>query len=193
MPIDQIATYVWTNSQKIEFGDADAWNENLFTARWSKGRDFEQSWKESKAGWYWFLVAMSYDELKKVAKPQTLPERGCDIGLLSHDNRKVFDDTLLCTPESGVTVIYNGHESNVTRRIRAHFALNNKKTGALGLRHYPLSHRRWIVRYFSTPFFSNISRPDRSRIELLMNSYSGRCAVESAWRVKYGWPILCKE
>ena len=194
MRIEEIADYIWRNSQAIPFGENDAWDSDLFTSKWSTGKTFELAWKKAGAGWYWFSVGMSYAELHAVAKPHTLPDKGCNIGLLAHDNNEVFGSPLLCSHDDEITVVYNGHEANVTSRIRAHFALNNNSTGALGIKHYPLSHKKWAVRYFSTPCFpTNISGEDKARIELLMNSYSGRCAVESAWRVKYGWPVLCKE
>lgn len=192
--IEEIADYIWRNSLTISFGEKDAWDSDLFTSKWSKGKTFEQAWKEAGAGWYWFSVGMNYVELHAVEKPQALPDKGCNIGLLAHDNNEVFGNTLLCAHEDSIAVVYNGHEANVTSRIRAHFALNNNGTGALGIKHYPLSQKKWNVRYFSTPCFStDISSENRMRIKLLMNSYSGRCAVESAWRVKYGWPVLCKE
>lgn len=193
MRIDEIAEYVWSNSQEIEFGKIDAWNENLFTAKWAQGKSFERGWTDSGAGWYWFLVNMNFDELHEIEKPRTLPGKGCNIRLRSHANNEVFGTSLLCASNSGMTVIYNGHEANVTSRIRAHFALNNNSTGAIGIKHYPLSGKKWIVRYFSSPCITDLSAGDKSRIELLMNSYSGRCAVESAWRVKNGWPLLCRE
>lgn len=194
MRIDEVSNYIWSHSQTIEFGQVDAWDNNLFTTAWAKGKPFNNSWKNSGAGWYWFSIGMSYEELHNVVKPHTLPDKGCNFGLLSHENKEVFGTTLLCAGESGCVVVYNGHEANVTSRIRAHFALNNNSTGALGIKHYPLSAKKWIVRYFSSPCFDeSISEEDRAQIELLMNSYSGRCAVESAWRVNNGWPILCKE
>lgn len=193
MLIEEIAEYVWSHSQEIKFGEVDTWNKNLFTAKWAKDTPFKNIWKESGPGWYWFLVDIDYNELRNIEKPQTLPDKGCNIGLLSHNNNEVFGTSLLCAKESGFTVIYNGHEANVTSRIRAHFALNNNSTGALGINHYPLSSKIWIVRYFSSPCITDLSVEDKRQIESLMNSYSGRCAVESAWRVKYGWPILCKE
>lgn len=193
MRIDEIAEYVWLNSKEIEFGEIDTWDENMFTSKWAKGKPIDSAWNDAGAGWYWFLVNMNYDEIHAVVKPPSLPDKGCNIGLLSHDNNEVFGASLLCANESGLTVIYNGHEANVTSRIRAHFALNNNSTGALGIKHYPLSNKKWIVRYFSSPCFTDVPTSDKSRIELLMNSYSGRCAVESAWRVKNGWPVLCKE
>jgi hypothetical protein len=135
---------------------------------------------------------MDYRELCTVQKPETLPQRCCDIGYLSCRNMEVFG-ALLYPSCSGAKVVYNGHDANVRSRIRAHFATDTSSTGALGLRHYPLSQWRWTVRLFSTPHFSEeISYKDRLQIDSLMNSSSGRCAVEHAWRVRYGWPILCK-
>jgi hypothetical protein len=193
MQINEISEYVWSNRKEIVFGECDEWNLDLFTAKWAKDKPFEIEWKNSNAGWYWFLTDINYTELHAIRKPQTLPDKGCNIGLLSHENMGVFGTTLLCAGDSDLTVIYNGHEANITSRIRAHFSLNNNSTGALGIKHYPLSKKKWSVAYFSTPCFTELSSEDRTKIELLMNSYSGRCAVESAWRVNNGWPVLCKE
>jgi hypothetical protein len=193
MRIEEIANYVWSNSQVIEFGEEDAWNLDLFKSQWCNDKPFKSVWENSSAGWYWFLVNMSYTELHHIQKPQTLPDKGCNIGLLSHGNMEIFSSSLLCPHQSGSVVIYNGHEANVTGRIRSHFSLNNNKTGALGLKHYALSNKKWVVRFFSSPCFREISPADRAQIELLMNSYAGRCAVESAWRVNNGWPVLCKQ
>jgi len=192
--IDDIAKYVWENSQTIDFGSVEVWPEDLFKKKWAKGQPFEDVWNTSGTGWYWFLLDMTYDELHQIPKPSSLPKNGCNIGLTAHDNREVFKNSLLCKADnSGMIVVYNGHENNVTTRIRSHFALNNDKTGALGLNHYPLSKKKWQVKLFSMPCFQDISADDKRQIEFLMNAPTGRCAVESAWRAKYGWPILCKE
>src|SRR5665647_2118886 len=107
MRIDEIAEYVWSNSQEIGFGEVDAWDEDLFTAKWAKDKPFEKDWKNSGARWYWFLASMNYDELHAIKKPQTLPDKGCNIGLLSHKNNEVFGTSLLCEGKSCVTVLYN--------------------------------------------------------------------------------------
>ncbi len=194
MNISEIAEYVWDNSQVVCFGNTPQWDTYLFKDVWRKNQSFSKSWKEAGAGWYWFISDMTYDELHSCSKPATLPDKGCNIGLLSHENREIFGDALLCTPIDSKVVIYNGHESNVTARLRSHFALNNNQTGAIGLKHYPLSNKNWQARYFSTPCFTaSILIEEKKQIELLMKSYSGRCAVESSWRVSHGWPILCKE
>lgn len=193
MNITEIAEYVWEKSETINFGSKDDWHQDLFTKKWAKGKPFEDVWNKSGAGWYWFLLDMTYDEMHKLQKPASLPESGCDIGAMTHNNKDVFKDALLCASESGIIVVYNGHEKKVTARIRSHFSLNNNRTGALGIIHYPLSKQQWQVKFFSTQCFKEINDGDKKQIELLINSSTGRCAVESAWRAKYRWPILCKE
>lgn len=195
MNIAEIAEYVWINSQVIEFGNSPQWDLELFTKSWSKSQSLTESWKAHGSGLYWFSIKMQYPDLHAVQKPSTLPESGCDIGLLSHANHDLFGSNLLCKhDDDGWLAIYNGHEADITARVRAHFFLNNNKTGALGLKHYQLSNKAWQVRLFSASSFpETLGISERSRIELLMNSPSGRCAVESAWRVKFGWPVLCKQ
>lgn len=194
MNINEIAEYIWEKSKTIDFGSKDDWPQDLFTKKWVKGKPCEDVWNKSGAGWYWFLLDMKYNELHQIQKPSSLPQNGCDIGAMTHNNRDVFKDTLLCKADnSGMIVVYNGHEKNVTARIRSHYFLNNNRTGALGIMHYPLSKQQWQVKFFSTPCFKEINDGDKKQIELLMNASTGRCAVESAWHAKYGWPILCKE
>lgn len=193
MNISEIATYVWNNSQLIDFGQQEDWDLNLFTKPWVRYLDFHQKWKDSGAGWYWFGVNMTGEDMHRLVRPAVLPLKGCDIGLLSHENYDLLTETLRCTPSEGRVVVYNGHQADVTGRIRQHFALTNEKTGALGLRHYKLSQKSWFVRYFSEPYFQNIEGCDKEVILRLMNSTRGRGIVESAWRVNYGWPVLCKE
>ena len=71
--------------------------------------------------------------------------------------------------------------------------LNNNRTGAIGLRHYPMSKRKWTVAYFAKNNIQRINKEDRSDVERLINNKSCRVAIENAWRASYGWPILCKE
>lgn len=194
MNISEIADYVWTHSHRFPFGLTPTWNEQVFTRPWAKARTPPLTWSSYGPGWYWFLVKMSYSEMHAVPKPSTLPQSGCNIGEISHAHGDVFGEKLLCEPDdSGCVVVYNGHENNTSSRVRAHFALNNGGTGALGLRHFPISSKAWEVRIFSTPCLNNLDDDDMSRIRLMMNSSPGRCAVESAWRATFGWPVLCKE
>lgn len=85
-------------------------------------------------------------------------------------------------------------------RVRQHFVLSeeNDKTGALGIRHYTdFSKNKWILRYFTTNEIEELSSaltPKESElIKSLLDSKTGRNALESAWRAQFGWPILCKQ
>ena len=142
MKILDIAEYVWAKSQKVEFGGENSWDPDLFTKNWINTKSYAKSWKKSSAGWYWFQVDMSYEKLHDLHKPQTLPDKGCNIGVQVHDNLEVFTKSLLCPHNSDGVVIYNGHEAGVTKRIRSHFTLKNSSTGAIGLKHYPLTRFR---------------------------------------------------
>lgn len=194
MRMNEIADYVWSGSQEIEFGETFVWNQDLFMAKWAKDQPYENAWPVSGPGWYWILVNMDLDELHAIEKPSSLPAKGCNMGQLSQANNKIFGASLLCANYSGMRVIYNGHGAKLISRIRAHFALNHKKTGALGIKHYPLSSKKWSVRYFSEACITDLLPEEyKSRIKLLINSNSGRRAVESAWRIRNGWPALCKE
>jgi hypothetical protein len=194
MNISEIAKYVWRHSHTYPFGLTPIWDAKLFTQPWAKARTPALTWSSYGAGWYWIRVKMNYSDLHALPKPSTLPQSGCDIGAVSRTNRSVFGEKLLCQPDiKGSVVVYNGHESNISARVRAHFALQNDRTGALGLKHFPLSHHAWEVRVFSVPCLGNLKGDQKSRIQLLMNSKSGRCAVETAWRATFGWPVLCKE
>ena len=194
MTLSEIAKHVWSYSHTFTFGLSASWDASLFTKPWAKARTPPVTWSAYGHGWYWFSLKMKYADLIAVPRPPTLPECGCDIGAISHSNRDVFGENLLCEPDNnGNIVIYNGHEGNVSSRVRAHFALQNDRTGALGLKHFPLSLYAWEVRLFSAPCLGSLHGEERSCVQSLMHSKSGRCAVETAWRAVYGWPVLCKE
>jgi hypothetical protein len=153
MNIIEIAEYVWAHCTLIHFGDSHVWDEKLFTVAWAKAGALEKMWNEMGPGWYWFSTKVTYAELHDVARPPTLPENGCDIGNQTHVNCETFGAGHLCAPEDSWLVVYNGHEKNIAQRVRSHFSLKNNKTGALGLKHYPLSAREWRVHLFSTSSF----------------------------------------
>lgn len=194
MDISEIAELVWQYSHSIKFGGDDVWDSNLFTSSWDIKRKTNSPWRSYKSGWYWFLADLSIESLKALKRPSTLPLKGCDFGQTALANWSTFGPELLCrTREDGLLVVYNGHENSVCDRVRSHFILKNDRTGALGLRHFLLHERRWELKVFSAPCLTSIPTTHRSKVETLMASKSGRCAVESAWRVSHGWPALCKE
>lgn len=192
MNILEIAEYVWLHSETFAFGRTESWDPDLFTQSWAETRHPPLIWSTYGPGWYWFRVTMKCAELFAVPKPVTLPKAGCDIGSVSQANTKTFGKNLLCQPDdTGGLVVYNGHEGRVSNRVRGHFALNNDRTGALGLKHFALSREAWEVRVFSTPSLECMQGDEKSQIRVLMNSNIGRRAVETAWRATHGWPLLC--
>ena len=188
MDIIKIANYIWKNSKSLDFGNENEWNSKLFLEQWWRkklGKDYEKY----KSGWYWFTLNMTNKEIYDIKNPGNLPIKACNFRLTAHKNVKIFSNYLI----NKNNIIYNGHDNNIKKRIRAHYALNNDKTSALGIKKYPLSKKSWKISIFSEPTFDEkISEQDKQRIITLMHSKIGRGAVESAWRTKYGWPILCK-
>lgn len=193
MNIAAIANHVWLQSHTVAFGKTNSWPDDLFTKSWADATEPKLLWRTYQAGWYWLLVDLTLAELKMIERPTTLPPKGCDIGALSRSNDETFGADLLCKPgENGSLVVYNGHESKISDRVRAHFALNSDSTGAIGLKHFSLHKHSWEVRVFAAPCLGSLPIEVQPRVQLLMSSKSGRCAVETAWRAVYEWPVLCK-
>jgi len=95
----------------------------------------------------------------------------------------------------GLNVLYNGQEARAFYRLRAHFNTSGT-TGALSIKSYPLSHVPWTAHIFHVGMVGALNDLDdagKSRIRALLESEVGRIAVESAWRLVYGWPVLSKQ
>jgi hypothetical protein len=189
----EFAEIVWRESKCYEFACADVWDDGLFTASWATQNGVSEAWSIHDAGWYWFEAQCSLDALLSLQRPPQLPKKGIDFGDTARKNVELFESTLLCQPDSvGWMVLYNGHEGNITGRVRTHFNLNNDNTGALGLKHYGLSSWKWRIRLFSASGTRELAEPERKALAKLAGSTIGRGALETVWRGKYGWPALCK-
>jgi len=193
MNISNITVSIWNNCEEISFGETDSWNENTFRKKWFIENNIAGKWDSGSPGWYWFISSISYADLAKLTKPSTLPSSGCDFGSTSGENINTFNEDNLSTLNNGNIVVYNGHEGNVMSRIRTHFNLNNNRTGALGIKHYPLSKYEWKVKFFTQNLIVKLPEGIQEATRRLLNNKTGRCSVESAWRAANGWPILCKE
>lgn len=188
MTLIEIVDQIYNNSHEVSFGLTDNWNHETFTSGWFSNMEQQQP---NAPGLYWFLTDAN---IINIERPESLPRNGCDFGLTARNNLQTFTPSLLAvTNSSELTVVYNGHENNVRNRVRQHFNLTNHDTGALGIRHYSHSHKVWILRYFTTLDIPNLNVDNREVISNLLNSKTGRTAIENAWRIKNGWPILCKE
>lgn len=197
MKLSDIAKIIWEHKYTYEFGSSDIWPEDIFQKAWFDTM-YPGEWipRNSRSGWYWFLLDMDPNELKILERPEGLPAKACNIALLSESNDKLFGSELVHR-NSKISVIYNGHEANVFGRIRSHYSLNNEKTGALGIKSYSiLSSRKWRVCIFCEEHLKKLKHIDDETKQCIMrfcNSKTGRASIEQAWRAIYGWPILCKQ
>lgn len=198
MTLSEIALLCWNNRRTVSFGCEDTWSENTFKAKWFKENDERSNcWvqKSEASGWYWFEVEMDIQDLTGLQKPNSLPQKACDFGAVSQTNINLFKEEIYYKKSHVQVVIYNGHEKNVLNRVRSHFAVANDKTGALGINHYPLSNKKWDVSVFHKGILNTITcltGDQKKEIAQFCDSKTGRTAVEAAWRVTHGWPLLCK-
>jgi len=194
MNIIDISEEIWSNCKEVSFGDIEKWNDDTFTKKWFIDNDMKDVWDSKSQGWYWFICNISYPELKKIVKPDSLPLKGCNFSSVSEYNFNIFDIDKLCFCDlEDAVVLYNGHQKNVMSRIREHFNLSNDGTGALGIKHYPLSNRKWKVKIFTKESIKRLPFAIQEQVQKLIQDKTGRCSIESAWRARNGWPVLCKE
>ncbi|MBP7808648.1 MAG: hypothetical protein KA163_05110 [Bacteroidia bacterium] len=187
MKLLELVDLAYQNANEVEFGNSPAWDTETFTSNWFSTRN---SIQPSAPGLYWFI---SDAVLNNLVRPAGLPLKGCDFTHTSNLLMTHFGEDLITRMDnSNLKVVYNGHEKNVMGRVRSHFALNNPLTGALGLNYYSLSQYNWRLLYFTTRDLERIPEGSRQGLTNLLNFRTGRIALENAWRIKHGWPPLCK-
>ncbi|MBF0502817.1 MAG: hypothetical protein HQM09_21965 [Candidatus Riflebacteria bacterium] len=193
MNLGTIANYCWNNRVTVPFGSTEEWEEKTFLKGWfCQKRPNVWIGGSDRPGWYWFELKLPLSEITSIQKPSDLSERSCDFGGTATQNHRLFGRDV-CQKKSQLAVVYNGHEANVLSRIRAHFAVDNKFTGALGIKKYGLSWAKWRISFFLRQHIDNeIDAQDREKIVSICNSKTGRIAIEQLWRSKYGWPLFCK-
>jgi hypothetical protein len=184
----EIASLLYEYSEEVDFGTTNTWDNDTFLSRW-----FTKTPPNAK-GLYWFLTDATFNNIKR---PELLPERACDFGETTLNNLEIFSSSqdaltnfLTKQDPNGLSVVYNGQQGNVMNRARAHFALDNKTTAALGIKHYNLSHYKWTLKYFTTNEIDKL-KSHNDIIKKMLNHERGRLALENAWRAEYGFPILC--
>ncbi|PJX22780.1 hypothetical protein CAP47_07070 [Psychroflexus sp. S27] len=191
MTFIEIADKIFNNSNQVIFGTNDNWQIDVFKANWFTYLDKP---RPNAPGLYWFLTDSN---ITKIERPTSLPNKGCDFEITTKNNLQIFPNYLLSELNvNGLKVVYNGHENNVMNRVRQHFNLSNNNTGALGIKHYKLlSNKNWVLKYFTTKDIGALGLDNSAQdvILNLLNSKTGRSALENAWRIKNGWPILCKK
>ncbi|MEG1142455.1 MAG: hypothetical protein RSE41_08460 [Clostridia bacterium] len=193
MNLLKVAEYVWENSEEIEFGETKMWDLETFSAKWFREKDVKRLNKMK--GWYWFAIDnMSIQNIKNIKKPQKFPKNGADFPRISKKMDEVFGENIRQV-EGDELIIYNGHASSIFDRIKTHFSLNNDKTGALALAKYDLSNYKLKIRFFHMDLLNDkdVEEEFKNYLNKIVNEKTGREAIEMAWRIKYGWPILCEK
>lgn len=195
MDLREIAQHCWDKRLRLPFHLPEGWAPDTFTEGWFC-RQQPNLWVKGKecAGWYWFELEMPLDDLQALECPVDLTNGGCDFGATAKANVTLLGDDL-CQRKAQLSVVYNGHEKNVFSRVRAHFAVDNPRTGALGINRYPLHSNRWHVSAYvmkHLEYDEGLTASDKVKIHRLCSSKTGRVAVEQMWRTIYGWPVLCK-
>tara|TARA_R100000935_G_scaffold58869_1_gene98826 strand:+ start:9428 stop:10036 length:609 start_codon:yes stop_codon:yes gene_type:complete len=191
----ELSTEIFKNAVTVKVDPEESWNEDFFKKQWFKDTNNNKRYITQSPGWYWIGCDIGFEELQEMQllKEKELPKSACEISELSLKNYRTFGEDYLCKLDvNGTRIIYNGHQGSVITRIRQHFTLNNENTGALGLKYYPLSQKKWVIRYFGNSHIDRLPSHIQSDVKSIISTQSGRIAIENAWRAKHGWPILCK-
>lgn len=204
LSFEKLADIVWQNAVQLEFGSGANWAEgNIFREEWVRAIADPVEW-DNQPGLYWFLTAVSLNDLACLDIPSDIKKKACKIPDVVKENIALFGTELLSNADAdGLTVVYNGHHALVFSRLGEHFWLKNDSTGAIGLRAYEntwakgkLSKERWCARYFHTGMvegLKGLTAEEKDRLRTILGSKRGRISIEFAWRRKYGWPAFCKE
>lgn len=195
MNLQEIAKYVWENSMVIEFSGNKEWDLDTFSSNWLKDKKVKRLNKAK--GLYWFSVeGISIEDIKNLRKPQELPKKGADFSRIAKKIENIFGENIRGINNNEL-VIYNGHASSVFDRVKTYFSLNNNKTSALALAKYDLSCYKFKLRIFHIGLLNDNSEDEenvnKKFLENLLNQKVGRELIEIAWRIEYGWPILCEK
>ncbi len=196
MKLANLASEIWKNSTVMEITPTEIWDEDFFLKQWFDNNEHNDKYTKTSPGWYWIGCEIDFQDLKDISPTveKELQKSACKISDLARRNFQTFSTKNLCKKNKNASlIIYNGHQSNIINRVRQHFMLNNNRTGAIGLRYYPLSGRKWTIIFFGKRNIKQLRDEDQPEVERLIREKSGRVAIESAWRAYYGWPILCKE
>ena len=187
---------IWDNRTTIDVEPKELWHDDFFKKKWFTDSENDSKYVSKSPGWYWIGCNIEYEELKTLipTDPKKLPRNACSIKTLTEENLSIFGSQNLCSlNEQNCLIIYNGHQAGTIGRIREHFMLNNENTGALGLKYYPLSNRKWTLSYFTEKHIDKLDANLQQQVKNLVKKKSGRVAIESTWRARFGWPVLCKE
>ena len=198
MTIEETTKYLWENSVEFTFkqnkqaDESFAWDDDIFTSTWFKKNNFKRL--EKAKGLYWFSVkGLDIKDFFKLTPPEKFPTKGINFAETSYKIYTLFSSNVYKKANDEL-VFYNGQSELIFNRIQTHFALNNNKTGALAIGKYHIPNKEFKVRIFHDQMnFDGLNEENKEYIKRLLNNKTGRESIESCWRIKYGWPILCEK
>lgn len=162
----------------------------LSVTRNSRGHiQIEDAPPTHSAGLYWIYTSYTDEELKKCSS--TTDDGAIDISSLAklHDGLpNICSIKGKSSDNINFRLVYNGiagKSLGIRARIHQHFN-GGKGTGCLAIRKSSLKElEKWRVSYLVLEHEN--STPD---INASYNTHAKN--LERIWRLKYGWPLLCK-
>ncbi|WP_224243194.1 hypothetical protein [Hyalangium gracile] len=190
----EYAELAWNHSFLIDFESNQPCPADMFTKEWVE-RKAPNRWC-NKGGWYWILTNASLDTLRAQTKIREC-QKALDITQAASFNVGTLPPEILCSiPDTQFRVVYNGTHETVFSRLRNHTATTDQGPYSIGLNLYPdlVRKHRWSVCIFHIEMIDAIEvlANDEKRVfkELVTKHARSRVAVEMAWRMRYGWPLL---
>jgi len=158
----------------------------------SKETSPENSWRKdipSGVGWYFIKTNTPLEVLATVREPEYKAHTNIP-GTIVHTS--AVRDIGIAIKQSGHKdyVVYNGKARNLKSRAMEH-QRGDKRTYCLCLKEYKALYTyNWTFCFVPISCFSTLKEVLSG--ELLQEEKLLRHAAEQAWRVKHGWPVLCR-
>jgi hypothetical protein len=150
----------------------------------------EKQLPRNACGFYWIYTSYSYSDLKNSSKPQIMGAINLSSLVTCHENLRYICNI----KQENYLLVYNGIGGSgekgyggLRERIIEEFR-GGKGTGALAIKHTDVNDlSKWRYSY------AIVNCPDDSDlVDLNIDYHELSRWLERAWRIEYGWPILCK-
>lgn len=136
-------------------------------------------------GLYFIRTKYTLEELRRIDQIQH--KRHYNFKERIEFNSVLEEQKYTCQKEEGYRIIYTGSDLNIKNRISAHF--NSHKVGCLAINsHKELTeNNKWQYSYIKLTDHSEFNSLDNDKKIRLKDH------LELLWRLRNGWPILCKK
>ena len=190
--LEKITKAIWENRKIVKFGNSIVWDQNIFLEDWVNQQTPDLY--NNKKGWYWIECdGQTPQQFSQLPIPNLFPTKGIKFSEIATFNLSRFNSCVI--PSLECKVVYNGQAGEICNRIRCHFVLDNNTTGALGLKHYPLSQHQWKASFFHEDMIDelDLSDSEKGMLKILISNKPNREIIENLWRFLFGWSILSKK